>query len=84
MRHVLRSVPKRMLVLLALALLLAGCIFASAPIKDPPQVVASPQAGQLSVTSAPPIRSATFSRSIFLSQTAPILPRAIVPSRFSH
>jgi hypothetical protein len=35
------------------ALIFTGCIFASAPIKNMPQMVATPQAGELSVTSAP-------------------------------
>jgi hypothetical protein len=36
-----------------MAVAASGCIFASAPIKDRPEIVATPQDGQLSVTSSP-------------------------------
>jgi hypothetical protein len=51
MRHLFRPIPKRMLVAAVSALVFSACIFAAAPIKDRPQVVATPQSGQLSVTS---------------------------------
>jgi hypothetical protein len=53
MRPLLGPIHKRTLMSAASSLLFAGCIFASAPIKDRPQIVATPQAGELSVTSAP-------------------------------
>ena len=53
MRPLLGPIDKRTLMSAASSLLFAGCIFASAPIKDRPQIVATPQAGELSVTSAP-------------------------------
>jgi hypothetical protein len=52
MGHLLRPISKSMLVAAVSALVFAGCIFASAPIKDRPQTVVTPQTGQLSVTSA--------------------------------
>lgn len=81
MRHFSRPIPKRTLVLAASPLLLTGCIFASAPIKDRPQIVATPQAGRLSVTSASanPVGDV---QPVYVSiANGTDLPRAIVPSQ---
>jgi len=67
--------------LAALTLVLSGCIFASAPIKNTPQVVATPVDGQLTVSSAPasPIGDV---QPVYVSiANGTDTPRAIVPSQ---
>jgi hypothetical protein len=81
MEHSLRLIPRRVLITAASAVLFTGCIFGSAPIKDAPQVVASPQAGQLSVTSAPasPVGDV---QPVYISiANGTDTPRAIVPTQ---
>lgn len=73
------TIPAR--ILLGLALVLSGCIFASAPIKDTPQVVATPVDGQLIVSSAPasPIGDV---QPVYVSiANGTDMPRAVVPSQ---
>jgi hypothetical protein len=80
-RHLVRCISKRALIFAAPIGMFTGCIFASAPIKDTPQIVATPQAGQLSVTSAPasPIGDVL---PVYVSiANGTDTPRAIVPSQ---
>jgi hypothetical protein len=68
-------------ILAGLALVLGGCIFASAPIKDTPQVVATPVDGQLTVSTAPssPIGEV---QPVYVSiANGTDMPRAVVPSQ---
>ncbi len=70
---------KRFGVLLVLAM--AGCGFASAPLKDTPQIVATPQQGQLNVTTQPgtPIGDV---QPVYVSvANGSDVPRSIVPSQ---
>jgi len=65
----------------ALVLLLAGCAIAPAPLKETPQVVATPQTGQLTVTSHP---TATIGQvqPVYISvANGTDTPRSIVPSQ---
>jgi hypothetical protein len=64
-----------------LALMLAGCSLSSAPLKDTPKIVATPQPGQLTVTTQPgaPIGSVV---PVYVSvANGSDVPRAIVPSQ---
>jgi hypothetical protein len=66
---------------LLLAVTLAGCGIASAPLKDTPQVVATPQPGQLNVTTHPsqPIGDV---QPLYVSvANGSDVPRSIVPSQ---
>lgn len=71
----------RVAVSIALALLLAGCGVASAPIKDTPQIVATPQPGQLnvSVRATPSVGDITPVHVSIANGTD--TPRALVPSQ---
>src|ERR1700757_4618367 len=81
MRSLLRRIPIRTLMAAASAALLTGCIFASAPIKNAPQVVATPQPGQLSVTSAPASPIGDIQPVYISIANGTDTPRAIVPSQ---
>jgi len=64
-----------------LALLCAGCAFGSAPLEDTPKIVATPQPGQLSVSTQPgaPIGDVV---PVYVSvANGSDVPRAIVPSQ---
>ncbi|MGH7781201.1 MAG: hypothetical protein ACREQR_15405 [Candidatus Binataceae bacterium] len=76
-----RDAPTRRILAGALALALAGCAVASAPIAHTPQVVATPQAGQLtiSVQAAPSVGEV---QPVFVSvANGTDDPRAVVPSQ---
>jgi hypothetical protein len=65
----------------SLALIFAGCAIASAPIKEVPKVVATPQTGELSITSYP---GATIGpvQPVYVSiANGTDAPRAVVPSQ---
>ena len=81
MRSLLRRIPTRTLMAAASAALLTGCIFGSAPIKNAPQVVATPQPGQLSVTSAPASPIGDIQPVYISIANGTDTPRAIVPSQ---
>jgi hypothetical protein len=75
----IRRTMKRPGLLLALAI--AGCGIASAPLKDTPQIVATPQPGQLNVTTqpSPPIGDV---QPLYVSvANGSDVPRSIVPSQ---
>ena len=66
---------------LVIALATAGCGFASAPLKNTPQIVATPQQGQLNVTTQPgaPIGDV---QPVYVSvANGSDVPRSIVPSQ---
>jgi hypothetical protein len=66
---------------LSLLLMVAGCGFASAPLKDTPKIVATPQAGQLNVLTqpSPPIGDV---QPIYISvANGSDIPRNIVPTQ---
>ena len=75
----MRRAMKRPGLLLALAM--AGCGIASAPLKDTPQIVATPQPGQINVTTQPsqPIGDV---QPLYVSvANGSNVPRSIVPSQ---
>jgi hypothetical protein len=78
-RSRLISIPAR--ILGGLALVLNGCIFAPAPLKNTPQVVATPVDGQLTVSSAP-ARTIGDVQPVYVSiANGTDMPRAVVPSQ---
>jgi hypothetical protein len=69
------------LALAPLTILLGGCAIASAPLKETPQVVATPAAGQLTISSAPhsPIGQV---QPVYVSiANGTDVPRSVVPSQ---
>ncbi|HJU28341.1 MAG TPA: hypothetical protein VJ718_04180 [Candidatus Binataceae bacterium] len=79
------DVSRRRLRLIALMVVLApivgGCTFASAPIKDTPQIVATPQAGELTVSSQPAPLIGDVQPVYISVANGTDSPRAIVPSQ---
>ena len=75
------SANARAMIALAIVIAFAGCAVASAPIAHTPQVVATPQPGQLavSVQAAPPVGEV---QPVFVSvANGTDAPRAVVPSQ---
>ena len=73
--------PRSILVFAPLTILFVGCAIASAPLKDTPQVVATPAPGQLTVSSAPhsPIGQV---QPVYVSiANGTDVPRSVVPSQ---
>jgi len=71
----------RLLALITLIACISGCAVAPAPLKDTPQVVATPQSGQLNVTLAPatPIGNV---QPVYVSiANGTDMPRSVVPSQ---
>jgi hypothetical protein len=66
---------------LLLALTLAGCGIASAPLKDTPKIVATPQPGQLAVTTQPGVPIGDVVPVYISVANGRDVPRAIVPSQ---
>jgi hypothetical protein len=81
MQHRWRSFTNSALVSAASAMIFAGCVFGSGPIKDAPKVVATPQPGQLSVTSAPGSAIGDIQPVYVSIANGTDTPRAIVPSQ---
>jgi len=71
----------RLLAVIALVTCIAGCAIAPAPIKNTPQIVATPESGQVSVTLSPaPVVGDV--QPVFVSiANGTDLPRSVVPSQ---
>ena len=71
----------RLLALIALITCIAGCAIAPAPIKNTPQIVATPESGQVSVTLSPSPAVGDV-QPVFVSiANGTDLPRSVVPSQ---
>jgi hypothetical protein len=64
-----------------LSFILAGCVLASAPLKDTPKVVATPQPGQLSVATQPANTIGDVQPVYVSIANGTDIPRAVVPSQ---
>ncbi len=81
MGHLSQAIPARALPSIALAAIFTGCIFASPPIKNTPQVVATPQEGQLSLTTVPAAPVGNVQPVYVSIANGTDTPRAVVPSQ---
>jgi hypothetical protein len=66
---------------LTVAILLAGCSIASAPIKNPPQIVATPEPGQLTVSLQPQSVIGEIQPVYISIANGTDIPHAVVPSQ---